>query len=165
MNRIFRLSMGLLMVFACCSTLCVVSYSQPAKRNVYIDSDGLLKALDAIGISATYDGDIVLGPNSGLTTAGSVEGLALAVRGGSAISDFRGNERDGRGSYSQRRYSRADSYQSTNDAARQWLAIVSGHRHRNLKIEMNVSTLSFSCRGVPLPVFALITSPRLNAAA
>lgn len=47
--------------------------------NVYIDSDGLLKALLAVGIEATYGGDMMLGPNSGLTTHGLVDGLALVT--------------------------------------------------------------------------------------
>jgi len=71
-----------LFAIAVALTLCQITPAPTfaADKNVYIDSDGLLKALAAVGIYATYDGDIVLGPNSGLANGGLVDGLALVTK-------------------------------------------------------------------------------------
>jgi len=72
----------LLLAIAVVLTLCQITPAPTfaTEKNACIDSDDLLKAIAAVGIHATYDGDIALGPNSGLTNGGLVEGLALVTK-------------------------------------------------------------------------------------
>jgi hypothetical protein len=91
-RRIARTARTPFQVLCALAVIAALSQTMPspafaADKNVYIDSDGLVNALAAAGIRATYEGDIMLRRDAiGLPPGELESGLALITK--TELTDF-----------------------------------------------------------------------------